>query len=57
MSNGLDWLLAPVDAGMCKYESLLDGTIDICDIADMNDYLTVKAENAYRARQAAKASG
>ena len=54
MNDGLDWLLAPVDAGMCKYESLLDGTLDICDVADMNDYLAVKAENAWRAREASR---
>ena len=54
MNNGLDWLMAPVDAGMCRYESALDGTFDLADFADMNDYLIVKAENAYRARQAAR---
>jgi len=57
MPDGLDWLMAPADAGMCKYESLIDGTLDICDVADMNDYLAVKAENSYRARQAAKSGG
>jgi hypothetical protein len=36
---------------MCKYESLKDGTLDLADIALMNDALSVKAENeaiAYR---------
>ena len=30
---------------MCRYESLKDGTIDLADIALMNDALDVKVEN------------
>ena len=30
---------------MCRYESLLDGTISLYDLALMNDYLDVKAHN------------
>ena len=30
---------------MCKYESLIDGTLSIDDIALMNDALDVKAHN------------
>jgi hypothetical protein len=56
MSDNEDWLLAPVIEGMCKYESLLDGTIDLFDIARMNDALTVRAENNSRAIQALKGS-
>lgn len=52
MPDGMDWLMRPVDAGMCNYQELIDGTLDICDVADMNDYLDVKTENAYRARAA-----
>lgn len=33
---------------MCKYESLLDGTLDLADIALMNDCLLVRAENKAR---------
>jgi hypothetical protein len=40
-----DYLLAPVIAGMCKYKSLLDGTIGLADIALMNDALACKADN------------
>lgn len=38
-------------AHICKYESLLDGTLSLYDIALMNDALQVKADNqaeAYR---------
>lgn len=34
--------------GLCKYESLKDGTLDLADIALMNDALVVKAENGRR---------
>ncbi|WP_261524187.1 DUF6889 family protein [Burkholderia multivorans] len=30
---------------MCKYESLIDGTLDLADIALMNDSLAVRADN------------
>jgi hypothetical protein len=39
---------------MCKYESLLDGTVGIVHIALMNDALAAKAENESRAYLAAK---
>ena len=32
---------------MCKYESLKDGTLDLADIALMNDALDVVADNEY----------
>lgn len=35
----------PVLAGMCKYESLVDGTLSIEDVALLNDALAVKADN------------
>lgn len=37
---------------MCNYESLLDGSIDLVDIARMNDELDVKAENIWRVNEA-----
>ena len=57
MYDGLDYLLAPVTAGMCKYESLIDGKLDLLDIAIMNDALRAKNENEHRAQQAAKTQG
>ena len=51
-----DWLLRPVLRGCCKYESLRDGTLDMEDVARMNDALDVEAENEarYRAAEAKK---
>jgi hypothetical protein len=40
-----DWLLTPVLAGLCRFESLKDGSLDLADIALMNDALAVKADN------------
>jgi hypothetical protein len=37
---------------MCRYESLLDGTLGLEDIALMNDALAVKADNEVIAREA-----
>jgi len=48
MPDDLDWLYAPVAAGWIKYESLLDGTLDIFDVAEINDALLVQAENRSR---------
>ena len=52
--SGMDWLLRPVDAGYVKYESLIDGTIGLVDIARMNDAITVRNENQRRAEDAYK---
>lgn len=43
-------VLRPVLAGLCKYESLIDGTLDLADIALMNDALAVRADNEAKAR-------
>lgn len=34
--------------GLCKYESLINGAIDLCDIADLNDAISADDENKYR---------
>lgn len=52
MAEGEDWLLRPCIEGMCLYESLKDGTTDLCDIAKMNEALDVRAENEKRYRKA-----
>ena len=44
--------MRPVLRGMCRFESLKDGTLDLCDIALMNEALDVEAENAGRAQDA-----
>ena len=35
-------------------ESLKNGSLDIMDVADMNDALDVQSENDYRTREALK---
>lgn len=52
MGHGVDWLMRPVLAGVCKYESLKDGTLDLEDIAVMNEALDVQAENQARIQKA-----
>ena len=45
-------MLRPVISGLIKYESLLDGTLTIYDIALLNDALDIKAENEMRYKEA-----
>ena len=52
MPDGEDWLMRPVTRQMCRYESLLDGTLRLSDIARMNDALTIQDENVRRMRAA-----
>jgi len=54
MPDGEDWLLRPVVRGMCRYESLKDGTLDLADMAIMNDALNVQDENERRYLRALK---
>jgi len=49
MDENEDWLLRPVLRHLCSYESLKDGTLDLADIALLNEALDVEAENEYRA--------
>jgi len=51
MVDETDWLLRPVLEHMCHYESLINGTLDLCDIALMNEALDVRAENEARIQE------
>lgn len=42
---------------MVRFESLLDGTVNLRHIALLNDYLDVEAENEARANAAARSHG
>lgn len=53
LPDGQDYLMRPVLRGMCRYESLLDGTLGLHDIALMNEALDVIDENSYLAQEAA----
>jgi hypothetical protein len=54
LPDGKDWLMRPVLSGLCKYESLKNCELDLCDIAEMNEALDAKDENEARARKAAE---
>lgn len=50
--DGIEELLRPVAHGFCKYESLIDGTLSLFDIAEMNDMIDLIDENKLRAEAA-----
>jgi hypothetical protein len=52
MPDDLDWLYAPVAAGWIRYESLVDYTLDLEDVAEMNEALAVRSENQSRIEDA-----
>ena len=52
MADGEDWIMRPVGEGMSRYENLIDGTLDLTDVARMNEYLDVRDENQRRYRKA-----
>lgn len=40
--------------GLCRFESLKDCSLDLSDIATMNDAIDVQDENAWRSQEASK---
>lgn len=52
MEDGEDFLMRPVMEGMCKYESWLDGTLDLADAARMNEAISIRNENQARVEAA-----
>lgn len=52
MTDEEDWIMRPVLEGLCKYESLIDGTLDLTDISRLNEALDVRAENNARINEA-----
>lgn len=48
MAGEEDYLYRPVIEGMCREESLYDGTLDLWRVVLMNEALDVRAENQYR---------
>lgn len=54
LPDGMDFIARPVAAGLCKYESMKDGTLSLADVAFLNDLLDVKAENERRYAEATK---
>lgn len=56
MAGGEDWVLRPVLRGMCKYESLNDCTLDLGDVAMMNEAIDVEEENRARVMRALRSN-
>lgn len=52
MGSEEDWVLRPALEGVCRYESLVNGVLDLEDVARMNEALDVKIENENRYRKA-----
>ena len=51
MVEGEDWIMRPVLAGMLKFESLIDGTVDLFHVALCNEALDVQYENQARKQE------
>lgn len=49
--------MRPVLKGMCRMESLRDGSIDLADVALMNDMIDIEIENNYRVHKALSPDG
>lgn len=52
MNDDEDWVIRPALEGICLYESLVDGTLDLCDVARINEALDVRDENRARVEEA-----
>lgn len=50
MMEDEDWALRPVLRGLCRYESLVDGTLNLDDLALLNEAIDVEEENDRRIR-------
>lgn len=54
MQEGEDYVMRPVLRGLIKYESLIDGTLTLEDIALLHEAIDVDNENRRRAEKAMK---
>lgn len=52
MADEEDWVMRPVVEGLCKYESLIDCSLGLEDVARMNEALDVRTENERLFRKA-----
>jgi hypothetical protein len=52
MNEEEDWVMRPVLEGMCHYESLIDGTLGLLDVARMNEAMEIRDENQARVHEA-----
>ncbi|XWJ93505.1 DUF6889 family protein [Phytobacter ursingii] len=51
LPDGEDYLRRPVQAGFIPYTALKDGSVDLADIARMNDWIDIQADNDARIRK------
>ena len=49
-ADGREFLHRPVEHGWCRYESLVDGTLSLEDVFEMNDAIDLMLENRARAQ-------
>lgn len=49
--------MRPVMRGLCRYESLKDGSLDLVDIARMVDAINVNDENSRRIQEYNRGKG
>ena len=49
--------MRPVMRGLCRYESLINGSLDLVDIAIMNEAIAAEDENAARFRETQARNG
>jgi hypothetical protein len=52
MTDDKEWIMRPALEGVCLYESLINGTLDLADVERMNEALSVRDENYHRVRDA-----
>lgn len=45
MVDGEDWLMRPILRGLDLYHTLVDGTLDLNDVARMNNALDIESVN------------
>ncbi|EPC4306035.1 DUF6889 family protein [Cronobacter sakazakii] len=48
LPGGEEYILRPAEAFRIAWSDLKSGTVDLCDIALMNDWLDLKADNRAR---------
>ncbi|QAB32490.1 DUF6889 family protein [Pantoea ananatis] len=46
--DGEEFFRRPVDAGYIRYDRLNDGSVDLADIARMNEWIDIKEDNEAR---------
>lgn len=54
MPDGVDFYMAPIPLGYYRYTDLLDGSLSIEHIAEINEAMAYEAENRARANDATR---